>query len=230
MDDQDDYTSVLADFLASTTVYLEEPLPDSSGYELLAVGKRSQFRLLKKRSRTPSAESTSATSSEVTETPTPPRPLNFSRLSPVEQLLVASELIGGPAQLHKHTGKSVVVTRETTDNNHFKLAKQLADECRLALVVEDYTKANDLVVKQWMRMKMRDIPSLRKSHQLKIIGLAVVMVFTPTADDVETSVLMNTKAVMDRRFEMERTKHSRIGGIFGWFTGRRRVEGPSASR
>lgn len=120
-------------------------------------------------------------------------------------------------------------TKRLDDHNHMKLAKKLADECKLALTIRGYTVANDLVVEQWLKNALRQVPNRRNAHCLKIISLAKLLVFTPTSHDVETSALMNSRAFLDRRFKMDQTKHSRMGGLFGWFTGYRRVEGPSGS-
>lgn len=114
-------------------------------------------------------------------------------------------------------------------NNHMRLAKKLSDLCKVHIVIRGYSEANDLVVEQFLKNKLRQIPNLRVDHALKVVALAKIMVFTPTVHDVEASALMNTRALMKRRFEMDQTKHSREGGLFGWFTGYKRVDGPSRS-
>lgn len=119
--------------------------------------------------------------------------------------------------------------RRLHDHNHIKLAKKLADECRMVLTLRGYTLANDLVVEQWLKNALRQVPNRRNAHCLKIISIAKVLVFTPTEYEVESSVLINSRAFMRRRFEMEQTKHSRLGGLYGWFTGYKRLEEPTGS-
>lgn len=119
------------------------------------------------------------------------------------------------------------VYKRLTDHNHMKLAKKLSDRCRMHLSVGDYTEANKLVVLQWLKNELKQVPNRRDDHCLKVVSLALVMVFTPTSAEVETSALMNSRAIMRRRFEYEQTKISRLGGFYGWFTGYRRVEEPS---
>lgn len=122
------------------------------------------------------------------------------------------------------------IMKRLTDQNHMKMAKKLADKCRMTVTVGDYTEANKLVVIQWLKNELRQIPNRRDAHCLKIISLALVIVFTPTRDEVETSALMNTRALLERRHDYKMAKISRLGGIFGWFTGYQRIEEPSGAR
>jgi len=115
------------------------------------------------------------------------------------------------------------------EHDHTKMAKQLADLCKMNISIRGFTEANDLVVEQFLKNHLRQIKNLRNDHALKIVAIAKVMVFTPTSYDVQVSTLMNTHALAQRRFDMEQKKYSREGGIFGWFTGHRRVEGPTRS-
>lgn len=119
--------------------------------------------------------------------------------------------------------------RRALKHNHHRLAAKLASACKMVLTVGDYNEANKMVVTQWLKNELRQIPNRRNAHCVAVVNLAVVMVFTPTSSDIETQALMNSHALMERRFEHGRSKWSYDSGIFGWLLGHRRMSEPTRS-
>lgn len=113
-------------------------------------------------------------------------------------------------------------------HNHEKLARKLADECKMQLSLRGFTDANDLVVEQFLKNRLRQIPNLRHSHALKIIELARLMVFVPRECEIEASGIRNSRAFMERRWQMDVTKRSYPTWV-GWFLGFKPLDGPAAS-
>lgn len=116
------------------------------------------------------------------------------------------------------------VVRKDDISDRARVVRRAAACVRAKIGLPKRSEANYLVVRKLVVEYLETIPDLRKVHYLKIVPLAVELVFVPTKYDIEARDFAGSSFVVERRADYHADRAVEVQGWGPWgLFGRKRA-------